>query len=236
VSRLRIVRNSGEYPTLAAANYVGLQPVTQESVTTYEAGFKATLAERAAQVNAAALYYDYRNKQIRSKLLDPIFGILDTLVNVPKTRIYGAEVNLTIRPMEGLAITGAVTFLDSRVQNYVCVNLLGFPDDFEGDELPFTPKWSTSVNVDCRKELANGGMPFVGVTLNTRSGTDAALGGSRILFPDDEPATKVKEGVTHVYTNNAYATVDARLGCEAEGDAWKVTLCPSSDNLRLFAV
>jgi hypothetical protein len=32
-------------------------------------------------------YYDYRNKQVRGKFDDPLFGALDELVNLPKSRI-----------------------------------------------------------------------------------------------------------------------------------------------------
>src|SRR3546814_3394857 len=77
---------AGSFPSLAAASYISLQPVVQEEVTAYEAGLKATLADRAVQFNAAGFYYDYRDKQIRGKLIETpdIFGTLDTLANVPK--------------------------------------------------------------------------------------------------------------------------------------------------------
>src|SRR3546814_6751330 len=37
---------AGSFPSLAAASYISLQPVVQEEVTAYEAGLKATLADR----------------------------------------------------------------------------------------------------------------------------------------------------------------------------------------------
>src|SRR3546814_10542885 len=87
-------------------------------VTAYEAGLKATLADRAVQFNAAGFYYDYRDKQIRGKLIETpdIFWTLDTLANVPKSRIYGFETDVTLRPVPGLTIGGGVTYLNSRVQ------------------------------------------------------------------------------------------------------------------------
>jgi hypothetical protein len=36
------------------------------------------------------------------------------------------------------------------VQNYDGVNLLGQPDNFRGDRLPFTPTWSANINADYR--------------------------------------------------------------------------------------
>ncbi len=75
---------AGSFPALAGSTFTAYAPVTQESVTAYEAGVKAGLFDRRVQLNAAAFYYNYGNKQVRGKLSDPIFGVLDALVNVPK--------------------------------------------------------------------------------------------------------------------------------------------------------
>lgn len=215
---------AGSFPEISAANYTGLQPVVQESVTAFEGGLKTQALDGLVDLNAAAFYYDYKDKQIRGKLLDPVFGVLDALVNVPKSRIIGAEADLTIRPAPGLTINGAITFLDSKVREYDGFNLLGFVNDFSGDDLPFTPKWSGVVNVDYRTPINSGGAAFAGVSVNARSGSDASLGGSRISFPSTavEPATAVKDGVEFPYSMNGYTTLDARIGFEAEDGMWKI--------------
>ncbi len=142
---------AGSFPSLSVAADIGLEPVTQESVTAYEAGFKASLADHKVQLNAAAFYYDYKDKQIRGKLRDNTFGALDALINVPKSRIFGAEADITIKPVSGLTINGAITFLDSKItagppapRNF---NIYGFIDKFQGDPLPFTPKFSGVLRV-----------------------------------------------------------------------------------------
>jgi outer membrane receptor protein involved in Fe transport len=215
---------AGSFPEISAANYTGLQPVVQESVTAFEGGIKTQALDGVIDLNAAAFYYDYKDKQIRGKLLDPVFGVLDALVNVPKSRIMGAEADITLRPVHGLTINGAVTFLDSKVKNYQGFDLLGFTNDFRGDDLPFTPRWSGVVNVDYRTPVHSGGSLFAGFSVNARSGSDATLGGGRIAFPSPaiEPATAVKDGVAYPYSMKGYTTVDARLGFEAEDRSWKV--------------
>src|SRR3546814_10374147 len=65
--------------------------VTQESLVDYEAGFKTTLFDRKVTLNGGVFYYDYKNKQLRAKIVDPFFNALDGLVNVPKSRVKGAE-------------------------------------------------------------------------------------------------------------------------------------------------
>lgn len=212
---------AGSYPTVSAATFDQLQPVTQELVTAYEAGLKAGFFDRKAQFNAAVFYNDYKNKQIRGKLRDPIFDTLDALVNVPKSRIYGAEAELTVRPVPALTFNGAVTYLNSKIQRYSGYNVIGAVSDFAGQDLPFTPTWTYSFNADYKPTLANGGSPFVGVSVNGRSSSDAALAGSSIVIPNS-PTNQVLPGLVHPFALKGYATVDFRVGYEADGSAWRV--------------
>lgn len=214
---------AGSFPSLAAANFTALKPVTQESVTAYEGGFKAELADRKVQLNGAVFYYDYKDKQIRGKLLDPIFGILDVLQNVPKSRIFGLEGDVTVRPVEGLTLSASATYLESKIKTYTSVNVLGLTNDFGafGDALPFTPKLSYGINADYKIETAGGGKPFIGFTVAGRSSSDAAPGGSRIVYPA-APLTRVLPGLTNVYKLPSYTTVDARIGYEAANGQWRV--------------
>src|SRR3546814_12758362 len=78
---------AGSIPTLAGAIYDAYLPVTQESLLDFEGGFKIQLMDRKLSINGAAFYYDYKDKQLRAKFVDPIFGALDKLVNVPKSKI-----------------------------------------------------------------------------------------------------------------------------------------------------
>ncbi|OAN98980.1 hypothetical protein A8B75_19485 [Sphingomonadales bacterium EhC05] len=244
---------AGSFPSLSTASYLGLLPVTQESVTAYEAGFKASLADRMVQLNAAAFYYDYKDKQIRGKLIDATFGALDALINVPKSRIFGAEADIIIRPATGLSINAAVTYLDSKITEGPGApknnNIYGQVDNPAGDPLPFTPKFSGAINVDYRHEMEMGGSAFVGVSVNARSHSDAAIGANRIPFPTG-PNSFTRPGVGgNVFNIKGYATADARIGYEAADEAWKVmiwgknifdtyywtTVIPSNDSQARFA-
>jgi outer membrane receptor protein involved in Fe transport len=235
------------------ANFTGLLPVTQESVMAYEAGFKASLADRKLQLNAAAFYYDYKDKQIRGKLLDNTFGALDALINVPKSRIFGLEADITARLVEGLTINTALTYLNSKVTQGPGTgrdfNIFGKVDKFEGDPLPFTPKFSGVVNVDYRHQMASGGSAFVGVSVSARSHSDAAIGANRIPFPS-LPTSILRPGLAgNVFNIKGYSTTDARVGYEAADGAWKVmlwgknifdkyywtTVIPSNDSQGRFA-
>ena len=95
---------AGAAPVLAASTAAQFQPVPQESLLAYEAGFKASLFDRHAQFNAAAFYYDYRDKQLRGAVLDPTFGPLEALVSIPKSHVKGMEAQLIVHPVEGLTL------------------------------------------------------------------------------------------------------------------------------------
>lgn len=227
---------AGSFPVLAAASYQPDLPVTQESVTAYEVGFKGSFLDRKVQLNMAGFYYDYRDKQVRGKYLDPVFGLLDLLVNVPKSRIYGAEAEVTVRPVRGLTINGSATYLDAKIKNYVGYNIFGGHDlpnfdpngintqSFAGSPLPYTPKWSGNFNVDYKFETAGGGQPFVGFTVSARSSQDSAIGADVTRFPVG-PRFRIAPGLgTHPYVIHGYATLDARVGYEAADGEWRVAL------------
>ncbi len=227
---------AGSYPNLPAASFAALRPVSQESVTAYEAGLKTQFLDRKVALTAAAFYYDYKDKQVRGRFLDTpnIFGPLEALVNVPKSRVYGAEAELTVRPVAGLTLSGAVTYLNSRIKEYVGYDIFGGFDNggtqesFKGDRLPFTPKWSGSLNMDYRHEMANGGGAFIGATYNWQSSSEGAIGGARTgvpTYPDLAAlglTSRVLPGLTTPYLLKAYQTLDLRAGYEAPDEAWKV--------------
>ena len=62
-----------------------------EKVTAYEVGSKASLLDRRFQISGAAFYYDYSNQQFID--VDPVTGA-QPLVNLPKSRIYGGELEM----------------------------------------------------------------------------------------------------------------------------------------------
>lgn len=214
---------AGSFPALAAALFSGLEPVTQESVTAYEGGFKAQLFDRRATLTGAAFYYDYKDKQVRGKLADPIFGNLDALINIPKSRVWGAEAEFAVQPAPGLSMSAAVTYLNSEIKEYVGVNIVGAPNfNSAGDPLPFTPEFSGVFNLDY-KLRSEGGSPFVGVTVTAQTSSEAAISASRIDYAGG-PAAQVRPGVGCVYCISGFATVDARLGYRADDDKWSVSV------------
>lgn len=214
---------AGSFPILAAATVSQFSPVTQESVTSYEAGIKIGLFDRLAQLNAAAFYYDYRGKQVLTKVADPIFGILDQLRNIPKSRVVGAEAELTVRPTHGLTVGVAVTYLATKIQQYTGVDYVGVSRNFAGQPLPFAPKWNYGVNLDYRAEGATFGVPFFGVSVRGQSESDTVPGGGTIAVTSGPP-TRILPGLVFPFQTNPYALVDLRAGIESKDGRWSAMI------------
>ncbi|WP_179043324.1 TonB-dependent receptor [Sphingobium lactosutens] len=197
---------AGGYPTLPASSYTGFLPATQESLIAYEAGFKLPLAERTVQLNAAAFYYDYRNKQVRGRVLDPIFGLLEKLINVPKSEVYGAEWSLNWTPPGGFSANLAGTWVKGRIKEFSGYNGTGAFADYAGSKMPFTPEWQVNGDVQYKWPLNDRWSALVGASANYNSATNSTFGDPAIL------------------RINARTLVDLRAGVETEDGKLRVQL------------
>jgi len=202
----------------AALNTASNAPVKEERVDAYEVGIKAPLFERRVQFNAAAFYYDYKDKQIRTRFFDPVFRLLERLDNVPKSRVIGAEAELVTRPIEGLDLSASATYLDSKVDgDYFTVNAQGSPNgglsgpgNFKGSRLPFTPRLSVVGDAQYEWSYNSAHKLFVGASLTYNSETQttfitADLPGQNYLMP-------------------GYTVLDLRAGIASADDRWRVQL------------
>ena len=195
---------AGGFPTLPASYYKALAPVTQEELTDYETGIKAQFLERHLLVNTSAFYYDYSNKQLKSRIIDPLFGVLTALVNIPKSSVRGAELDVHARLFTGLDIGVAGTYLDARIDQFTGVNQAGQVADFAGSAVPYTPRWSWSGTFNYEHPLPGEWSGFVGAQLNYRSDMTAAIG-SPLL-----------------YNMPSYSLLDLQAGVQSDDNRWRV--------------
>jgi outer membrane receptor protein involved in Fe transport len=197
---------AGSFGAIAASTSRQYEPVTQESVLDYEAGFKRELLGGRMSLNGAAFYYDYKDKQLRSKLIDVTFGILDALVNVPESSVKGAELALAWRPVPQMNLSAAATYLRARVSEYAGVNSQGVAADFAGAKVPYTPALQLSASADYRWSVGSDLALTLGGMVTHHSETFSSIGSDQVsrLIP--------------------YTLLDLRLSLEQEGGPWKATL------------
>uniref|UniRef100_B0T3Q6 TonB-dependent receptor n=1 Tax=Caulobacter sp. (strain K31) TaxID=366602 RepID=B0T3Q6_CAUSK len=189
---------SGSSPTLPAIAANALRPVTQESVLAYEAGFKAPLIRRVVDVTGAVFYYDYDDKQLlgRSNAQPAVLGVLPSLVNVPKSRIKGAEFQINAFPATGFRLSLAGTYLDSKVtKDFNNFTILGLPANFKGDAFPYTPKYQMVADMQVDRPISDALNGVVGMNINYRSKTNAGFGHDARLDIDSYTLIDVRAGV-----------------------------------------
>ena len=198
---------AGGFPDLGATAAAQYLPASQESILAYEAGFKTSLIARTLQLNGAVFYYDYHDKQILGRILDPLFGPLLKLVNVPRSRITGAEMQLAWAPIHRLLLSAGVSYIDSHVlDNFTNYNSNGDVQNFNNESFPNTPKWQVVAAVDYSHPINDRLTAFVGGNVAYQSRTNSELG--------DLPLLALK----------AYTLIDLRAGIETSDGAWRFSV------------
>jgi iron complex outermembrane recepter protein len=201
---------AGSFPVLPATSFHQFDPVDQESVLAYEAGFKAALFDRAVQLNGAVFHYDYTNKQIlgyASVIINGGAVQVLRLINIPKSRINGAEIEITTAPVEGLKISAAGTYVSTRITSpFVGIDPLGATADFEGGRFPNTPKWQFSSDAEYKWAVNESVNAFLGGNLRYQSATNSGFGNVAL------------------FSTKEYALLDLRAGIESGDGKWRASL------------
>ena len=103
------------------AGFVGQAPLALlrfhgENLMAYEVGSKLESADRRARFNVAAFYYQYSDYQAFDQR-----GFNFTLFNTD-ARIYGADAELTLRPVQGLTFSSGMGLLHTAVDDIPIAN------------------------------------------------------------------------------------------------------------------
>lgn len=197
---------AGTVPLVGASTKVQYKPVKQESVIAYEVGTKSGWFDGRAQMNLAAFYYDYQDKQLRGRILDPIFGPLEALVAIPESRVYGVEGQFLAQPVQGLLLDLAFTYVDSKIEEFEGFSGIGEFGDFSGTSFPYSPEWQVTADVSYEFPLVAGWHGFVGAALTHQSHTSGGIGEPEILDID------------------AYTLLDLRAGMEDAQGRYRVMI------------
>lgn len=127
------------------------EPFQPEKLLAYEIGFKSDLSQ-ALRLNGAVFFYDYRDQQYQSQVwINQDVGNVGRLINIPRSEIWGAELELQWQPLSGLTLSQYVGFKEGRYKDFqgldasaTAANGFAFPvyNDFSGDKLTNFPETS----------------------------------------------------------------------------------------------
>ncbi len=225
---------SGGYNGAIALSHQMLQPYDKEELISYELGVKSTLLDGTVQLNMAAFYYDYSDKQEPMQFISPVGGVVG-FTNVPETEVLGAELELSWELAEGLRWDLGVAWLDSEIEKFTAncpAGLLGSPValpegcptessfgdvltyDASGVELNNAPEWQVSSSMSYGWQLSD--------QLAMQLALDASYKSDNIgsqAAPDSSARRLAFSGYLPDYT-----LVNARLGVSEIGGVWNVSL------------
>jgi iron complex outermembrane receptor protein len=127
--------------------------VDPETVINHEIGIKATLA-RWLTVNAAGYTYVLNGLQLNKTIAGGPTGYTTIFQNAAKTRATGFELEFNARPVDGLRLSGSVSYTNSHYADYSTLDPLN-PANVAGG----TP-YNATTNPDPTAYGAPGGGPI----------------------------------------------------------------------------
>lgn len=177
-----------------------------EKLSSLEVGYKADLGS-SLRLNAALFHYDYRDQQFQDVTTSSTGALVGKIVNIPKSRVNGGELELLWRPLAGLTIGQALGYKQAKFVDFKSV-LLG---DLSG-HAQFLPK------------LSYGGS--LSYAWSTTGGLGLKLAGDysyRSKYESWLNRLNVDKGL-NTYDIPAYWLANARLEIAPANSPWQLTL------------
>ncbi|MGC4251791.1 MAG: TonB-dependent receptor, partial [Sphingobium sp.] len=198
---------------------VGYQP---DSLWNYELGAKTQLFDRLLTLNAAIFQIDWKNMQVNGRSVNGAFAFL---TNAGKARIKGAEVEATLRPMDGLSFNTALGFIDAKLtEDQVNSGLAATGSTgLKGDRIPNIPRFTLALGADYQWDLSE----------NLRGMINANFTHSAGSYSEFRPTNSAYR------RNSAYQNVGLRAGIETDTgftvQAFVQNLLNERDPILLFS-
>ncbi|MBW2367521.1 MAG: TonB-dependent receptor [Deltaproteobacteria bacterium] len=145
--------------TSGGFNSAGVQPAfDQEDIWAYEVGAKTDWFANRLRFNTTVFHYDYDDLQVQIWN-----GIIARIDNAAKAEVNGVEVEVMARPVDGLTLNAALTYLDSEYKEYTAIDqFTGNTYVQDGKRMTNAPEWAYSVGANYVFPLSDYGF----VTLN----------------------------------------------------------------------
>lgn len=134
---------SGGYNGALVFDVAALKPFDEETLTSYEIGFKSTLFGGRARLNAAVFHYKYEDMQLFT--FASVGGLpVQVLDNAGESSITGMEAELDMLVTERLDVRLGLGILDTELDKYETALVGG---DLSGNELVLSPEVSFNARI-----------------------------------------------------------------------------------------
>lgn len=189
---------SGGFASLGTSDK-GFNP---ETVWNYEAGLKTSILDGRARFNVAGFYADYSDLQRR---VGTSLATL-SLENAAAARIYGLEIEATLKPVSAWTISTSYSYLNAEYSDWETVlpgsttptNLRGFP-------MERSPKHKFSIVSSYVVPVGSGSLELTGGTTYQSTMTFRSARGP-------------------LYEQSGFALLNASVTYRPDGDKWSLQL------------
>lgn len=164
-----------------------------ESIDAFEIGLKSELLDRRVTLNLAGFYNKYRDIQVQK-----FIGPSAVIVNGPRARFYGIDMDARIELGGGLSVSGGLEWLNAKFTKYDDADYFFTIPHFgtghvsgpaSGNRVPYAPAFTGNINVTYTYELANGRI-------------EATVGDSYTSTTYTEPSNLLTLSPNHMVTAN----------------------------------
>lgn len=164
-----------------------------DSTENFEGGVKTKFWGGRGTIDLSAFYMRWKDI-----LIQVSSGGLNAYTNGGRARVYGVEGALSLRPVDGLTLSGTLAYNNAKI---TAIDPLAAASVGVGDPLPNNPEWSGSLSAEYRTPVTGDWQAVVGGTAKFVGQRHSALRSS-LLNPD--------------YVMPNFALFDVRAGLESD--------------------
>ncbi len=182
----------------------------QETVNSYEAGFKTELWDRRLRLDAALFLADYRDYQVTQSVRQGAL-IIPSMTNAGRVRTYGPELSATAQPVAGLRLNLEGAWLHAEYERFKDGGGIGV--DYTGNRNEYAPKVNVAASARYQRVTpwTGAAQAFIAAALSYR--------GSEFADASNQDKFFIAKRTL----------VNAQAGLAQAGGAWQVELF--SENL-----
>lgn len=141
-----------------------LKSFHSDSTVSWEAGVKAQSGDHRFSLDAAVFHIVWKDIQLATSVT--VNGVPFTInTNGSSAKSDGAELTATARPLRGLDLSANAAYTNARLTADALP-----AQGFQGDKLPFTPKFTFALNSDYHWQIGSHTQAHVGASWRHLSG------------------------------------------------------------------
>ena len=188
----------------------------EETVTSYELGYKAEFAEQHLRLSVALFYSDFEDYQV-NQYIDLGGGRTAlSITNAATVITQGLEIDMTYQPTENLQVVASLGLLDAEFDSFPGGNVGG--GDASGNDLPYAPEVTASLGGQYYYPL-----PSLGANLLLRA--DYSYTDSYFITASNDDGHTLLDGSEVAFGRvDDYGTVSARIGLVSESETWELSV------------